>query len=162
MFGTVKDFPFLQPLIDNWETIRDEYLKTPEGVPWHEKALYNEGWTVFGFHMNGMDVEAGRLHCPKTYELVKSIPGLFLAGFSILEPGCEIYPHVGYTDKVWRSHLGLICPPGAWIRVGGDMTEWRDGELFVFDDSLNHWAANPTDQKRVVLIVDFVKGEPDA
>lgn len=36
-----------------------------------------------------------------------------MAGFSALSPGCHITPHAGYagySDKILRSHLGLIIP----------------------------------------------------
>lgn len=157
-FETIEKYPFLEPILENFDVIRDEYMKIPGCVPWHETALYDRGWDVFGFHMNGLDIEDGRRHCPKTFDLVKAVPGLFIAGFSILRPGCHIYPHVGYTDKVLRSHLGLVCPPGAWIEVGNERKEWKEGEMFVFDDTVMHSAANEGEKSRAILIVDFYKG----
>lgn len=154
-FSDIDPYPFLAPIRDNFDVILDEYRRIPGAVPWHETAIYDKGWDVFGFHMNGLDIEAGKTYCPKTFALVKAVPGLFIAGFSILRPGCHIHPHQGYTKRVLRSHLGLDCRGGAWIEVGGERKEWKEGEMFVFDDTIMHSAANEGDAPRGILIVDF-------
>jgi beta-hydroxylase len=87
------------------------------------------------------------------------VPGLFIAGFSVLKPRCHIKPHVGYTPEVWRSHLGLICPEGAWLQVEDEKHEWTSGQVVVFDDTRLHSAGNDASTERVVLIVDFLKLE---
>jgi aspartyl/asparaginyl beta-hydroxylase (cupin superfamily) len=38
--------------------------------------------------------------------------------------------------------------------VGGETRYWKPGEAFVFDDTIEHEAMNPTDELRVVLIFD--------
>jgi beta-hydroxylase len=54
-------------------------------------------------------------------------------------------------------HLGLVCPEGAWIDIGGDRYYWKDGESMVFDDTIEHFAQNPSDQTRVIFMVDILK-----
>ena len=51
-------------------------------------------------------------------------------------------------------HLPLIIPPKCGFRVGNVTREWRVGESFAFDDTLEHEAWNDSDQLRVILIVD--------
>jgi aspartyl/asparaginyl beta-hydroxylase (cupin superfamily) len=51
-------------------------------------------------------------------------------------------------------HLPLIVPEGCTFRVGGDTRAWVEGEAFVFDDTIEHEADNPTDRDRAVLILD--------
>ena len=51
-------------------------------------------------------------------------------------------------------HLPLIVPPGCGFRVGGETREWREGEAFAFDDTIEHEAWNDSDQLRAVLIFD--------
>jgi aspartyl/asparaginyl beta-hydroxylase (cupin superfamily) len=77
------------------------------------------------------------------------------AMFSLLAPGVAIPPHVGVSNARLVCHLPLIIPTGCWFRVGGETREWRRGEAFVFDDTIEHEAANPSSQLRVVLIVDL-------
>ena len=45
-------------------------------------------------------------------------------------------------------------PEGCGFRVGGETREWRTGEAFVFDDTIEHEAWNRGDSLRVVLILD--------
>ena len=52
-------------------------------------------------------------------------------------------------------HLPLVIPDGCWFRVGAQTRPWRMGEAFVFDDTIEHEASNPSDQLRVVLILDL-------
>ena len=48
----------------------------------------------------------------------------------------------------------MIVPPGCGFRVGGEVREWRVGEAFAFDDTIEHEAWNDSDELRAVLIFD--------
>ena len=52
-------------------------------------------------------------------------------------------------------HLPLIVPAGCGFRVGASTREWRIGEAFAFDDTIEHEAWNESDELRVVLIIDL-------
>ena len=151
-----------QPLFENitWQDIRDEYLAIAEQAePWMETELHNGKWEVFGLMFKGEKFQPNIDRCPKTWQLIQSIPRAYIAGFSVLKAGAIIHPHVGYTGEVLRSHLGLICPEKAWIKVGDTVHHWKEGEWFVFDDTIIHEAQNESDTDRVVLLVDFYKDE---
>jgi aspartyl/asparaginyl beta-hydroxylase (cupin superfamily) len=45
-------------------------------------------------------------------------------------------------------------PPGCWFRVGDDRRDWEVGKAWIFDDTIEHEAMNPSDALRVILIVD--------
>jgi aspartyl/asparaginyl beta-hydroxylase (cupin superfamily) len=77
------------------------------------------------------------------------------AMFSLLAPHTTIPPHVGVNNTRLLCHLGLMVPEGCWFRVGGETRPWREGEAFIFDDTVEHEAANPSDQLRVVMIFDI-------
>ena len=51
-------------------------------------------------------------------------------------------------------HLPLILPPKCGFRVGNESREWRMGEAWVFDDSIDHEAWNDSSEPRVILIFD--------
>ena len=51
--------------------------------------------------------------------------------------------------------LPLVIPPGCGFRVGAETREWKPGEAFVFDDTIDHEAWNNSDTWRAVLIVDI-------
>ncbi len=128
--------------------------------PWPEKGLYDKGWDVFGLYFFGSEIAANCAKCPRTAAAVQAVPDLTTAGFSRLAPNTRIKPHVGYTDRVLRCHLGLIAPAGCAIRVGGETQIWREGRCMVFDDTVEHEAWNDSAEDRVVLLLDFEKKSP--
>lgn len=138
------------------------YIQYPETVPLEQwKALNNNrDWTAIHLIERGRIVEANAGHCPHLMQLVASIPQPAIAGagpnamFSLLAPRTHIPPHTGITNTRLVCHLPLIVPPGCWFRVGDVRQDWVPGKAWVFDDTIEHEAMNPTDSLRVVLIVD--------
>ena len=51
-------------------------------------------------------------------------------------------------------HLPLIAPEACGFRVGGETRYRREGEAWVFDDTIEHEAWNDSDEPRAVLICD--------
>src|SRR3546814_15439467 len=74
--------------------------------------------------------------------------------FSLLAPGKHIPPHTGVANTRLVCHLPLIVPDGCWFRVGAETREWKRGAAWVFDDTIEHEAANDSNALRVILIVD--------
>jgi beta-hydroxylase len=101
-------------------------------------------------------------HFPNTIELLQD-EQIHNAFFSILDPGVEIPPHVGYYKGYLRYHLGIIIPNNdtgkledkAYIVCGDEKYIWKAGKGIVFDDMYMHYVKNPTDQTRVVLYLDI-------
>jgi aspartyl/asparaginyl beta-hydroxylase (cupin superfamily) len=75
--------------------------------------------------------------------------------FSLLKAGARIEPHTGMFNTRLVCHLPLIVPPKCSFRVGNEVREWREGKLFIFDDTIEHEAWNDSDELRVVLILDL-------
>jgi aspartyl/asparaginyl beta-hydroxylase (cupin superfamily) len=75
--------------------------------------------------------------------------------FSILDAKTRIPAHTGVNNARLVVHLPLIVPPGCGFRVGAETREWRPGEAFVFDDTIEHEAWNDSDDARAVLIFDI-------
>ena len=117
-------------------------------------------WTAIHLLQNGRRIEANAEHCPRTMALLDGLdqPAIRGAGpnamFSLLAPNTAIPPHVGVSNCRLVCHLPLVVPDGCWFRVGAETREWRRGEAFLFDDTIEHEAMNPTDQLRVVFIFD--------
>ncbi len=159
-FRDINKFPFTKVFEDNWEQIRDEYLRVQNKmVAWPEKNLYNKGWEAFGLY----DFPYGRelpfaAMCSFTRDLIKEhIPTHGVAGFSRLSAGTELKPHEGYKGKFLRMHLGLIIPEGDLALRSLDQTRgWDAGKVFIFDDREEHEAWNRTKEDRVILLIDFV------
>lgn len=150
-------FPFLKTLESSVDQIRAEYLQVADQRDkWHEKALHNGLWEMVGLYQFGKWLPSAHA-CPVTMQCLQSVPNLFLAGFSVLQPHCRIHPHVGYSNEVLRSHLGLVCPSASWIEVAGERYSWKAGEAVVFDDTQLHSAGNESETARIVLIADFFR-----
>ena len=77
------------------------------------------------------------------------------ANFSVLKPKTRIPPHTGVANFRLVTHLPLILPPSCGFRVGSETREWRIGEAWVFDDTIEHEAWNDSDETRVILICDI-------
>jgi aspartyl/asparaginyl beta-hydroxylase (cupin superfamily) len=77
------------------------------------------------------------------------------AMFSLLAPRTRIPPHTGVANTRLVCHLPLIVPSNCGFRCGATTRDWRIGESFVFDDTIEHEAWNDSDELRVVLIVDL-------
>lgn len=82
--------------------------------------------------------------------------------FSRLSAGARIPPHHGVMNARLICHLPLIVPPGCGFRVGGETREWHEGELLVFDDTVEHEAWNSGTSDRIILIFDVWRPEISA
>lgn len=122
---------------------------------------HNPDWTAIHLWRNGRRIDANARHCPRTMALLDGLAQPMIAGaspnamFSLLAPGTAIPPHVGYNNTRLVCHLPLIVPDGCWFRVGAETRDWQRGEAFIFDDTIEHEAMNPSDQLRVVFIFDL-------
>jgi aspartyl/asparaginyl beta-hydroxylase (cupin superfamily) len=169
-------FPWIEELEAASDAIRDElhavmaaeraelvpYVQYHDTVPMQQWKALNESldWTAIHLLFKGRRVEANARHCPKTLELLSRLPQPSLLGdapnamFSLLKAHTLIPPHHGVANFRLVCHLPLIVPDGCWFRVGSERRKWRVGEAFVFDDTIEHEAANESDELRVVLIFD--------
>ena len=98
--------------------------------------------------------------CPITTHLLKQLPEINLAMFSILEPGKKLYAHYGPWRGVLRIHLGLKIPDSKpIINVGRESYTWKEGELVAFDDTHLHSVDNPKENGgiRVILFMDIYR-----
>ncbi len=76
-----------------------------------------------------------------------------------LRPGGWVRPHVdagAYYRIRDRFHLVLHSPGGSPLTSGGDSVVMREGELWVFNNKVEHEARNPTGEPRVHLIFDLL------
>jgi len=138
------------------------YIQYPDDVPLRQWAALNRNraWTAIHLVQNGMTIEANARHCPETMALLARLPQPNIPGagpnamFSLLAPRTTIPPHVGVNNARLVCHLPLVVPERCWFRVGAEPRQWQRGEAFIFDDTIEHEAANPSGHLRVVFIFD--------
>jgi beta-hydroxylase len=101
----------------------------------------------------------GEKLCPKTTALMREMPNVKIAMFSVLKPGAKILPHRGPYRGCLRLHMGLITPNSddCFINLDGKSYSWRDGEVVLLDDSYLHYVENNTNKYRVILFCDIVR-----
>ena len=76
-----------------------------------------------------------------------------------LLPKSRVFPHVdvgAYYRIRDRYHLVLRSSGGSPFTAGGETVTMHEGELWVFNNKVRHWADNPSDEPRVHLIFDVL------
>jgi ornithine lipid ester-linked acyl 2-hydroxylase len=145
----------------DWKRFRP-YIEYPKGAPvaqWFE-LNHSPRWSSFFLWENGTRNDAHCARCPRTAEVLTRLPMADQPGFapsamfSVLQPRTRIPPHTGSTNTRLVTHLPLVLPPDCGFRVGNDVREWKMGEAWVFDDTIEHEAWNNSDHVRVILIFD--------
>ena len=186
-----KVYPGLKELEDNYEVVRDECLALLEhkstltdvqnlGAGYTNGGIHTADWKAFMFK-SGEFLDENCLRAPKTAALLRNIPNMDTAFFSIVDPHQYITPHWGYYKGFLRYHLGVLIPNNnddhkCWLRVNDDPWDnkhldesliekgekyyWKNGEGIVFDDNFLHDAKNESDQVRVVLWLDMRRKMP--
>ncbi len=138
------------------------YVQMSSGTPGNKWSPLDGqmAWNAYYLWHYGNPVADAQERCPATMAALSNVPQLRLPGrcpsafFSILEPGAHIPAHTGVTNIRTIIHLPLIVPDGCSFRVGGETREWRAGEAFAFDDTIDHEAWNRSGEPRAVLILD--------
>lgn len=152
----------LAALLASREPVGTPYIRYPDSAPvaeWRE-LNHNRDWSAVHLIDHGRVVADHARRCPATMAALAQLPQPTVPGigpnamFSLLAPRTHIPPHHGIANTRLVCHLPLVVPPGCWFRVGEERREWERGAAWVFDDTIEHEAMNPTDELRVVLIAD--------
>jgi aspartate beta-hydroxylase len=171
------DFPWLAAVEAQTDAIRAElvglleadraefkpYVAHPAGAPLNQWAELNWSprWSALYLWKDGKRIDENCARCPQTTQALAAAPMAKMAEFaptaffSTLDPRTRIPPHSGDTNARLIVHLPLIVPGQCFFRVGNDTREFRPGNAWIFDDSIEHEAWNDSDQLRVILIFDI-------
>ena len=121
---------------------------------------HSERWSAWFLWENGLRDEAHCARCPATAAALEGLPLIDIPGkapsvmFSVLQPKTRIPPHTGSTNARTTVHLPLVVPEGCGFRVGAEIRQWREGEAWAFDDTIEHEAWNDSGEPRAILILD--------
>ena len=170
-------FPWFEELEAATNTIRGEldgalaaakddfapYIAYPKGTPVNQWGELNHSrrWSSFFLWKDGTRQDGACKLCPQTAALLERLPLAYQEGyaptamFSALDPHTHIPAHTGSTNVRLLCHLPLILPGPARFRVGNETRDWKMGEAWVFDDTIEHEAWNDADELRVILILDI-------
>jgi aspartate beta-hydroxylase len=171
-----RHFPWLPEIESKTDLIRGEfdgliaaeapaflpYVAMDAGTPANKWSPLDHklDWSAFHLWKNGVRDDAACARCPQTAAAVEALPLADLPGraptvfFSLLRPGTHLPAHTGVSNVRAIIHLPLIVTPGCGFRVGGETREWRVGEAWAFDDTIEHEAWNRSNELRAILIFD--------
>jgi aspartate beta-hydroxylase len=174
-YFNLKLFPWIESLEAETAVIRDELLAVLPSASGSERVFTSDeleqrnlrgdagpaSWTGFYFYRYGEAREDNRTRCPRTAAAIDRLPLSRVPGhgpevlYSVFTPGTHLLPHRGVTNTRIVGHLPLVVPENCALRVGGEVHEWQEGRVVVFDDTYEHEAWNRSDRTRVVLIFDL-------
>jgi len=168
-FYEKSEFEWAKVLEENWHIIRDEFAEIIEGKKEIRLSSVNppylsnpKAWKNIYFWNFMWQYHSNCRKFPKTYQLLKSIPNLSFAEFTVLEPHSRVLPHIGETNTTIRGHLGISIPAGlpvAGIKVGNEQRGWENGKVVLFSDCHLHTVWNDSNSRRFVLVFDITKKE---
>ena len=185
------EYPALRILEDNYQTVREECLALLErrrdipdvdtlSATYTSAGIHTIAWKSFMFK-SGKFIDENCALAPRTAALLRRIPNVYTAFFSILDPHQYIKPHWGYWKGFVRYHLGVVIPENnrdksCWLRINsqpeaqdrsrreeienGEKYYWNNGAGVMFDDTFLHDAANESGEVRVVLFLDIARKMP--
>lgn len=168
--------PWLPELEAASEAIRDEalgvlagdreglqpYIAYSAGLPldqWRE-LNHSRRWSAYFLWKDGRRDDDHCSRCPQTAAALGRTPQVDIPGrgptafFSVLDAHTHIPPHTGSSNARLTVHVPLVIPGTCRFRVGAETREWRFGQAWVFDDTIEHEAWNDTDAPRAILIFD--------
>ncbi len=168
-------FPWIGELEAQTEIIREELcclLRSEDGrervftseelAKQHLRSLAEPpSWNGYYFYRHGERRKENCRSCPQTAAALDALPLARVPAhapevlFSVFTPGTHLLPHRGVTNTRLVGHLPLIVPEDCALSVGGEIHEWQEARVVVFDDTYEHEAWNRSSTMRVVLIFDL-------
>ena len=177
-------FVFLGELAANTRAIRDEAmamsdrhnellepviaLAPGEPVAQWQPLNHSTRWTALHLWRDGFEVGESQSLCPKTQRTVGALPLCDIPAMSpnvfifVLAPATQVPPHHGETNARVTVYLPLVAIDDARLRVGYEERRLEEGEILVFDDTVEHEITNSGSRDCVVLVFDVVHPLLDA
>jgi len=185
IFYKAKDFKKLAILREHFDEIQKECLSVYQKFPITDKLLrkqeewnnnldtvqefieinknsywipaWSDGWANYPLMIKDT-VSPGvtREMCPKTIELLESIGGINIAGFSLVNPGGGIKPHTDSTGPSFGSLAYHLCLIGeSTLTVNEQDIIQTPAKVIIFNPEYTHHLYNHTESDRIILYLDF-------
>lgn len=144
------------------------YVKADQSRPQGDVhgLMEDDRWSTFYLTEKGREISERTGQCSNTWAAMqRDVPLCDVPNrapsvlYSLLRAGFRIPPHTGMLNTRLICHLPLVIPDDCRFRVGRQTKEWVEGELMIFDDTVEHEAINDSSEDRIVLIFDVWRPE---
>jgi aspartate beta-hydroxylase/beta-hydroxylase len=161
--------PSLRLLEEKFQDIKAEYVAACQYVAdaprYHDidsiqQTISNDkndrNWRVMFLSAMGRKFKKNRARFPVAASIIDTIPNVFQAFISRLDPQKSIPVHSSPYAGYLRYHLALEIPveDPPYMIVGDTSLFWTEGVGVMFDDTFPHHVVNASSLPRAVLIVD--------
>jgi beta-hydroxylase len=111
------------------------------------------GMIFFKWYGKNIPVSVDVPEFHREYRHIRSI------GVSIFNKKASTGLHYGPLRVTFRVlyNINRLDDPNVFIEVGNHTHRWRDEQLFIFDDTLQHRSVNESDAVRYCLFVDILR-----
>ena len=170
-YNNVKIPSFDKYLKENFDVIKKEYndyvlnhnIPVTNKLSKEQYKIENkDNWKMLVFKIGNFYNNKIIKYFPKTIEILKKHKNIIYMSFSVMEPKTHILPHRGLYNGIVRYHLGISIPDSdnVYLKVNNQIIKWKENESFIFDDTNVHEAVNNSNQKRVIIMIDFYRPLP--
>lgn len=158
-----------QPELWNQNDLRTQYPNSPHieaddiWLRFNDRKIFEEDPTKIMNDYEAVNYPAWDI-LPQCHEIVfglmRSVRGTRLGRVMItrLAPGKKIKPHSDggyYADYYDRYHCVLQNFPGSYFRAGDEKVTMKAGEVWWFNNSIEHEVINNSAEDRVTMIIDI-------
>jgi len=158
-FNTLAIYPQLELLNNHFETIMNEVNNNFKCITeWH--PVFENKINMYPLYFLGVWTKNIKNKFPLLCKLIEQIYGVLTVEFSILEPNCQITPHVGGSEisgKLLRCHLGLDIPDNCGFVCENYVNLHKTNDWITFDNAMMHNVFNFSSKRRIVLIIDMLR-----
>ncbi len=167
-FIDTAEFGWVKEVETQWKIMRDEIVSFLGSggelkkftSPTSPGLSYPDAWKKIYFMNSGWLQPANCKKLPKTWNIIRQIPGVTMGAVLILEPNGSILPHSSESNINIRCHLGIKIPAGlpqCGIEIKGEKRGWEEGKVIMFNDCHRHMVWNETSDSRVVVAFDILQ-----
>jgi aspartyl/asparaginyl beta-hydroxylase (cupin superfamily) len=152
LFYSSNEIPQLKILDKNWRIIAQECNKL---TLLHMKNLYHNK-EIFNYDIildEKLVLDSINL-CPITINILKSIPNILYAGYSILKSNSEIYKLSLRNTITYHLGLNISTQDPSYVNIHNLKMSDKTGKSFMFDSTYNYSEINTSvfDNARLVII----------
>ncbi|MBX8513359.1 aspartyl/asparaginyl beta-hydroxylase domain-containing protein [Pseudomonas cichorii] len=130
---------------------------------WGDNDQLMTNWTQYALVAYDQPIPYAREKMPRTLELLSNTPGIKLCALLRLEPNVFLGTHShGGTWEEGLLHMQLTIDAPTeqnynYLNVNGQFSQSVNGNLVVFDGSLDHFAVNASNGVRTVMYMEFYR-----